>query len=118
MRGNVHTRVERLLAPDSPCDALVLAEAGLLRLGLGRVISERLSRTDMLPAPGQGALALQCRAEAELLRLLAPLDHAPTRAAVTAERAFLAARWRRVAARRWRLMLRSVATSYDCAPAC
>ena len=91
VRGNVHTRVERLLAPDSPCDALVLAEAGLLRLGLGRVISERLSRTDMLPAPGQGALALQCRAEAELLRLLAPLDHAPTRAAVTAERAFLAA---------------------------
>ena len=64
VRGNVHTRVERLLAPDSPCDALVLAEAGLLRLGLGRVISERLSRTDMLPAPGQGALALQCRAEA------------------------------------------------------
>ena len=44
----------------------------------------------MLPAPGQGALALQCRAEGELLRLLAPLDHAPTRAAVTAERAFLA----------------------------
>ena len=91
VRGNVHTRVERLLAPDSPCDALVLAEAGLLRLGLGRVISERLSPGDMLPAPGQGALALQCRAEAELLRLLAPLDHAPTRAAVTAERAFLAA---------------------------
>ncbi len=90
VRGNVHTRVERLLAPDSACDALVLAEAGLLRLGLGRVVSERLSLTDMLPAPGQGALALQCRAEAELLRLLAPLDHAPTRAAVTAERAFLA----------------------------
>ncbi len=90
VRGNVHTRVERLLAPDSPCDALVLAEAGLLRLGLGRVISERLSPGDMLPAPGQGALALQCRAEAELLRLLAPLNHAPTRAAVTAERAFLA----------------------------
>ena len=90
VRGNVHTRVERLLAPDSPCDALLLAAAGLLRLGLGHVISEQLSLADMLPAPGQGALALQCRNDAELLRLLAPLDHAPTRAAVTAERAFLA----------------------------
>ena len=91
VRGNVHTRVERLLAPDSPCDALLLAAAGLLRLGLGHVISEQLSLADMLPAPGQGALALQCRNDAELLRLLAPLDHKPTRAAVTAERAFLAA---------------------------
>lgn len=91
VRGNVHTRVERLQAPDSPCDALLLAAAGLLRLGLAHVISEQMSLADMLPAPGQGALALQCRTDAELLRLLAPLDHAPTRAAVTAERAFLAA---------------------------
>ena len=45
----------------------------------------------MVPAPGQGALALQCRCEDSLLRLLAPLDHAPTRQAVTAERSFLAA---------------------------
>lgn len=90
VRGNVHTRVERLLAPDSPCDALVLAGAGLLRLGLESRISEWLSDEIMLPAPGQGALALQCRAADPLLPLLAPLDHGPTRQAVSAERAFLA----------------------------
>ena len=90
LRGNVHTRVRRLLEADSPCDALVLAEAGLLRLGLESCISERLSPELMLPPPGQGALALQCRDEDPLLRLLAPLDHAPTRQAVNAERSFLA----------------------------
>ena len=89
LRGNVHTRVRRLLEADSPCDALVLAEAGLLRLGLESCISERLSPELMLPPPGQGALALQCRDEDPLLRLLAPLDHAPTRQAVNAERSFL-----------------------------
>ncbi len=90
VRGNVHTRIERLLAPDSPCDALVLAGAGLLRLGLESRISEWLSDEIMLPAPGQGALALQCRAADPLTVLLAPLDHEPTRQAVSAERAFLA----------------------------
>lgn len=90
VRGNVHTRVQRLLEADSPCDALVLAEAGLLRLGLESCISERLPLDLMLPAPGQGALALQCRDEDSLLHLLAPLDHAPTRQAVNAERSFLA----------------------------
>jgi len=90
VRGNVHTRVQRLLEADSLCDALVLAEAGLLRLGLESCISERLPLDLMLPAPGQGALALQCREEDSLLRLLAPLDHAPTRQAVNAERSFLA----------------------------
>ena len=90
LRGNVHTRVQRLQQSDSPCDALVLAEAGLLRLGLESCISERLPPDLMLPAPGQGALALQCRDEDSLLRLLAPLDHAPTRQAVNAERSFLA----------------------------
>ncbi|MDE0608495.1 MAG: hydroxymethylbilane synthase [Anaerolineaceae bacterium] len=90
VRGNVHTRVWRLLEAGSPCDALVLAEAGLVRLGLESCISERLALDLMLPAPGQGALALQCRDEDSLLRLLAPLDHAPTRQAVNAERSFLA----------------------------
>lgn len=90
VRGNVHTRVERLLAPDSGCDALVLAGAGLLRLGLESCISEWLSDEIMLPAPGQGALALQCRDADPLLPLPAPLDHEPTRQAVSAERAFLA----------------------------
>ena len=51
---------------------------------------ERLSFDDMLPAPGQGALAIQCRDEAESLDLLAPLQHAETTACVNAERAFLA----------------------------
>lgn len=90
VRGNVHTRVERLHASDSPCDALVLAGAGLLRLGLESCVSEWLSAEIMLPAPGQGALALQCRDADPLLPLLAPLDHEPTRQAVSAERAFLA----------------------------
>lgn len=90
VRGNVHTRVRRLQEADSPCDALVLAEAGLVRLGLESCISERLSPDLMLPAPGQGALALQCRDEDSPLRLLGPLDHAPTRQAVNAERSFLA----------------------------
>ena len=90
VRGNVHTRVERLLERGSPCDALLLAEAGMLRLGLESRISERLPPDLMLPPPGQGALALQCREEEMLLRLLAPLDHAPTRQAVNAERGFLA----------------------------
>lgn len=89
VRGNVHTRVERLLAPESRCDALALAEAGLLRLGLEARVTERLSPEIMLPAPGQGALALQCREEDAVLSLLAPLDHGPSRQAVVAERAFL-----------------------------
>lgn len=91
VRGNVHTRVARVMEADDPCAALLLAEAGLLRLGLAAVISERLSLRDMVPAPGQGALAVQCRDDVTLLELLAPLEHAPTRQAVNAERAFLAA---------------------------
>jgi len=91
VRGNVHTRVARVMEADDPCAALLLAEAGLLRLGLAAAIRERLSLRDMVPAPGQGALAVQCRDEASLLQLLAPLEHAPTRQAVSAERAFLAA---------------------------
>lgn len=89
VRGNVHTRIERLMGGDSRCDALVLAETGLLRLGLEARISERLPPEIMLPAPGQGALALQCREEDAVLRLLAVLEHTPTRQAVDAERAFL-----------------------------
>ncbi|HKZ68677.1 MAG TPA: hypothetical protein VJ020_01270, partial [Anaerolineales bacterium] len=69
---------------------IVLAAAGVLRLDLGEHISEYLPFEVMLPAPGQGALAVQCRADDSATRaLLAPIDHAPTRAAVTAERAFL-----------------------------
>jgi len=79
LRGNVDTRIRKATTGDY--DAIVLAAAGVLRLDLGEHISEYLPFEVMLPAPGQGALAVQCRADDS--------DHAPTRAAVTAERAFL-----------------------------
>ena len=89
LRGNVDSRVRKALSGDY--DAIVLAAAGLLRLGLDEAASEYLPFESMLPAPGQGAIAVQCRGEdAELLAWLRPLDDQPTRAAVTAERAFLA----------------------------
>ncbi|MDG4791646.1 hydroxymethylbilane synthase [Micromonospora sp. WMMD1102] len=91
IRGNVDTRMGRVHGPEADLDAVVLARAGLLRLGRADEISETLDPMLMLPAPAQGALALECRVDdAELVELLGVLDHAPTRAAVTAERAFLA----------------------------
>ncbi len=90
IRGNVPTRIRKALDPDGPFDAVVLAYAGLQRLERLDVISQVLPLELMLPAPGQGALAVQCRDEAHSLELLAPLDHRPTRVAVTAERRFLA----------------------------
>jgi hydroxymethylbilane synthase len=89
VRGNVDTRIRKALAVDGPYDALLLAHAGLARLGHTDVITQVLPLDVMLPAPGQGALGIQCRAEASTLALLAPLNHAPTRLAVDAERAFL-----------------------------
>ncbi len=90
IRGNVPTRIRKALDPDGPYDAVLLAYAGLQRLELLDVISQVLPLEMMLPAPGQGALAVQCRDEAQSLQMLAPLDHQPTRAETTAERAFLA----------------------------
>ncbi|SCE87413.1 hydroxymethylbilane synthase [Micromonospora chokoriensis] len=91
IRGNVDTRLARVLGPDADLDAVVLARAGLARLGRLDVITESLDPMLMLPAPAQGALAVECRADDQnLVELLAVLDHAPSRAAVTAERAFLA----------------------------
>jgi hydroxymethylbilane synthase len=88
VRGNVDTRLRKLDQGDY--DALVVASAGLIRLGLASRIAERLPFDTCLPAPGQGALALQVRANDDATQsLVAQLDHAPTRAAVTAERAFL-----------------------------
>jgi hydroxymethylbilane synthase len=90
LRGNVDTRVRKALNGDY--DAIVLAAAGVTRLGLAEHIAEYFPYETMLPAPGQGALVVQCRAdEAATLQLLAPIDHPDTRAAVTAERAFLKA---------------------------
>jgi hydroxymethylbilane synthase len=88
IRGNVDTRIRKVMAGEY--DAAVLAAAGVTRLGLDEYITQWLSLADMLPAPGQGALAIQCRADdARTLRLLAAIDDPDTRACVTAERAFL-----------------------------
>lgn len=90
IRGNVPTRLDKALAAGGAYDAIVLARAGLDRLGLERHISETLDTRTMLPAPGQGALAVQCRADdPATLALLAPMDDRTTRWAVEAERTFL-----------------------------
>jgi len=88
LRGNVDTRVRKAL--DGDYDAIVIAAAGVERLGLGDAIREYLGFDVMLPAPGQGALAVQCRAEDLVTReLLASLDDPVARATTTAERTFL-----------------------------
>ena len=86
LRGNVNTRLAKLDAGEY--DAIVLACAGLLRLGFGSRIRMRLAAPDWLPAPAQGAIAVECRADdAETQALFSALDHAPTRTCVEAERA-------------------------------
>lgn len=90
IRGNVDTRLA--MVTEGRLDAVVLALSGLRRLGRGSVVTELLGSEIMLPAPGQGALAVECReSDAGVLAALAPLDHGPTRAAVLAERSLLAA---------------------------
>ncbi len=89
VRGNVETRLN--LALDGKLDAVVLAWAGLHRLGLSGHVTERLEPPTFLPAVGQGALGIECRADDEPTRaLLALLDDPATRAAVVAERRVLA----------------------------
>ena len=89
LRGNVDTRVRK--ARDGEYDGIVIAAAGVERLGLGEAITEYLPFEVMLPAPGQGALAVQCRAGDPATReLVAALDDPDARAATDAERAFLA----------------------------
>lgn len=89
LRGNVETRLRR--AEEQRLGGTLLALAGLKRLGLSGKVTEILEPEESLPAVGQGVLAIQCRAEdAELRSLLSGLEHAPTRVAITAERAFLA----------------------------
>jgi hydroxymethylbilane synthase len=88
IRGKVETRVRKVF--EGQYDAAILAATGLLRLELGGHISQFLSADVFLPAPGQGALAVQCRAgDEETLRLLSRIDEPPLRDAVTAERVFL-----------------------------
>lgn len=89
IRGNVETRLGK--ASSGELDAVVLAGSGLNRLGLDGQITERLGPPRFLPAVGQGALGIECRADDEqTISLLAALDHQPTRLAVLAERACLA----------------------------
>ena len=86
LRGNVQTRLRKL--DEGQYSAIILAAAGLKRLGLGERIRDVISSDDSLPAVGQGALGIECRAgRTDLIEVLAPLHHADTAACVLAERA-------------------------------
>jgi hydroxymethylbilane synthase len=88
LRGNVDTRIRKL--DEGQYDAVILAAAGLLRLGLENRISARISTKEMLPAVGQGAIAIETRSDDEFaVEITSRLDHRETRLACLAERAFL-----------------------------
>ena len=87
LRGNVNTRLRKL--DEGQYDAIILAAAGLKRLGFGERIRDLIDPADSLPAPGQGALALECRADRpDVVAALAPLVDRATTLAVAAERSF------------------------------
>ncbi|GAA1551506.1 hydroxymethylbilane synthase [Kribbella hippodromi] len=89
IRGNVDTRIG--MVKSGKVDAVILARAGLARLGRLAEVTETLDPIQVLPSPGQAALGVECRAgDTEILSVLAPLDDPATRAAVTAERQLLA----------------------------
>ncbi|UGQ59317.1 hydroxymethylbilane synthase [Rhodococcus pyridinivorans] len=89
LRGNIDTRIGKV--DSGELDAIVIARAGLSRIGRLDRVTESLEPVQMLPAPSQGALAVECRSDdPEMIELLAGLDHAPSRAAVVAERSLLA----------------------------
>jgi hydroxymethylbilane synthase len=88
IRGNVETRINKSL--NGIFDAVVLAEAGLIRLGMQAVIAERLDVSDFLPAPGQGAMAVICRRDnPKMANLLQKIEHEPSRRCIEAERALM-----------------------------
>lgn len=88
IRGNVDTRIRK--AQEGQYEAIILAEAGVTRLGLEHMITQRLPLEIMLSAPGQGALAVQCRDDdTNTLQILNGIEHTDTRKSVEAERAFL-----------------------------
>jgi len=90
LRGNVDTRIRRLR--EGRFDAILLAMAGLVRLGRVDEVTEPLDPRRFVPAPGQGAIALECRAEDMAVReAVAPLDHPSSARRVAAERSFLEA---------------------------
>ncbi|ORA69680.1 hydroxymethylbilane synthase [Mycolicibacterium insubricum] len=89
LRGNLDSRLNRVGSGE--LDAIVVARAGLARIGRLEAITETLEPVQMLPAPAQGALAIECRSgDADLVAMLSELDDADTRVAVTAERVLLA----------------------------
>ncbi|WP_194831990.1 hydroxymethylbilane synthase [Nocardia sp. XZ_19_369] len=89
LRGNLDTRLRKV--SEGQLDAVVVARAGLARIDRLDAVTEALEPVQMLPAPGQGALAVECRSDDnELIEVLTALDDAPTRASVVAERALLA----------------------------
>jgi hydroxymethylbilane synthase len=89
LRGNVDTRIRRVR--EGRFDAILLAMAGLTRLGRAGEATEALDPRSFVPAPGQGTIALECRADDRRVRdAVAPLEHAPSARAAAAERAFLA----------------------------
>ena len=86
LRGNVNTRLRKL--DENEYDAIILASAGLLRLGFAQRIAQRMAHDDSLPAGGQGAVGIELRsADSAVRSLLQPLHHEPTARRVTAERA-------------------------------
>ena len=88
LRGNVETRLRKM--KEGQYDAIILARAGVKRLGLGASLQQDLTPPSFLPAVGQGALGIEIRDDRpEMRELVAFLDHTPTRLCVTAERAFL-----------------------------
>ena len=89
LRGNAGTRLRKALDPSGPYDAIVMALAALQRLDRLEVVSEVIAEDLMLPAPGQGAVAVQCRDEAGGFDLVRAIEHEPTQLETTAERAFL-----------------------------
>lgn len=90
IRGNIETRIGKVRAGEF--DGTILAAAGIIRLGLEKEIAEYFSIEDILPAPAQGALAVECRKnDLAMIELLAKLDHQPTRLVTTAERSILRA---------------------------
>jgi hydroxymethylbilane synthase len=90
IRGNVDTRLRKLRDAGGEYDAIILARAGLSRLGLEKEITHVMREEEMLPAPGQGALGIECRSDdTELLEMLQKLHDPDTAAEVAAERVFL-----------------------------
>ena len=88
LRGNIDTRIEKALKGEY--DAIILAEAGLKRLGKEQYISERFDPKKFLPAAGQGALAIVCRkTDRKLVKFLHKIEHVPTRISINAERSFI-----------------------------